>query len=148
MNGMTGVGRYGKALLLVALPLLLSATALAEAPQKNYRLYCMGCHRLDGSGSPEVGIPSMKGEVGHFLRLAEGRAYLSQVPGTLNTPLSDKETADLLNWMVVAIGKDSVPANFVPYSGEDVARYRAAIPADIPALREKLMKRLAAGEGS
>lgn len=121
---------------------MASLPAVADAPQKNYRLYCMGCHRQDGSGSPEVGIPNMKGEVGHFLRLPEGRAYLSQVPGTLNTPLSNQETAELLNWMVKAIGKDSVPSDFSPYTGDDVARYRATIPNDIPTLRVKLLEKL------
>ncbi|HEX5393687.1 MAG TPA: cytochrome c [Rhodocyclaceae bacterium] len=118
-----------------------SATA-ADTPQKNYRLFCMGCHGADGSGSPQNGIPSMKGEVGYFLRLPAGRAYLSQVPGTLNTPLNNQQTAELLNWVMANIAKDSVPADFKPYTGDEVAAYRASVPLDIPALRVQLLEQL------
>ena len=62
----------------------------------------------------------MRDEVGHFLRLPEGRAYLSQVPGTLNTPLSDGDTAELLNWVLVNLGRSSTPADFQRYTAEDV----------------------------
>lgn len=116
------------------------SVAVADTAKKNYRLYCMGCHQADGSGSPENGIPSMRDEVGHFLLAEEGRAYLSQVPGTLNTPLNDGETAELLNWVMVNIGRGSIPAGFKPYTAEDVGAYRAAVPQDIPGMRERLLK--------
>jgi hypothetical protein len=115
----------------------------ADTAKKNFRLYCMGCHQSDGSGSPENGIPSMRDEVGHFLRLPEGRAYLSQVPGTLNTPLSDGDTAELLNWVLVNLGRSSTPPDFQRYTAEDVRAYRASIPEDIPGMRVKLLERLA-----
>lgn len=129
-------------LLLVGLSGLLAGEAAADAAKKNYRLFCMGCHQSDGSGSPENGIPSMRGEVGHFLRVPEGRAYLSQVPGTLNTPLGDAETAELLNWVMANIGRDSVPADFKPYTAADVKTYRATVPQDIPGMRVRLLKQL------
>ena len=115
-----------------------------DIAKKHYRLYCMGCHRADGKGSPEIGIPGMRDQVGHFLRLPEGRASLSQVPGTLNTPLGNGETAELLNWIMANIGGTSVPADFVPYTAEDVARYRATVPTDIPATRVRLLSELKA----
>lgn len=132
--------RYG--LLLVGLSGLLAGEAVADAAKKNYRLHCMGCHQLDGTGSPENGIPSMRDEVGHFLRVPEGRAYLSQVPGTLNTPLSDGETAELLNWVMTNIGRASIPAGFKPYTADDVKTYRATVPQDIPGMRVRLLKQL------
>ena len=122
--------------------LLTSAGASENSAKKNYRLYCMGCHQADGSGSPENGIPSMRDEVGHFLKLPEGRAYLSQVPGTLNTPLGDGDTAELLNWVMRHIGRSSVPTDFRPYTADDVKAYRATIPQDIPGLRVELVRRL------
>lgn len=131
-------------LLGLALALVLSGPTLADAGKKNYRLYCMGCHQADGSGSPENGIPSMRDEVGHFLKVAEGRAYLSQVPGTLNTPLGDGETAEVLNWIMANIGRTSVPADFKPYTADDVRLYRATIPQDIPQMRVELVRRLGA----
>src|SRR5574343_468330 len=129
-------------LLLVGLAGLLAGEAAADAAKKNYRLYCMGCHQADGAGSPENGIPSMRDEVGHFLRVPEGRAYLSQVPGTLNTPLSDGETAALLNWVRVNIGRSSTPANFKHYTADDVRAYRANVTQDIPGMRVRLVKQL------
>ena len=138
-----------RATTLVSCCLLLAGlagfgAARADAGQKNYRLYCMGCHGADGSGSPVNGIPCMRGEVGHFLRVPEGRAYLSQVPGTLNTPLNDAETAELLNWVMKNIAGRSVPADFKPYTEADVKGYRATIPEDIPGLRVELVKRIEA----
>jgi len=132
------IARLAGTLLLSA----LAATAGADNGKKNFRLYCMGCHQADGAGSPVNGIPSMRDEVGHFLRLPEGRAYLSQVPGTLNTPLNDGETAELLNWVLVNIGRSSTPPDFQRYTAEDVRAYRAAVPEDVPGMRVKLIERL------
>lgn len=133
-------------LLLIGLWLLgvvpASIAAGADSAKKNFRLYCMGCHQIDGSGSPVNGIPTMRDEVGHFLRLPEGRAYLSQVPGTLNTPLSDGDTAELLNWVLVNLGRSSTPPDFQRYTAEDVRAYRASIPEDIPGMRVKLLEQL------
>ena len=124
--------------------LLASGAALAAngGEQKNYRLYCMGCHQADGTGSPANGIPSMRDEVGHFLRVPGGRAYLSQVPGTLHTPLSDGDTAALLTWVMRNIGGRSTPVDFQPYSADEVKSYRASVPDDISGLREKLLREL------
>jgi len=128
--------------LLLGLALATGGPALADAAKKNYRLHCMGCHQADGSGSPDNGIPSMRDEVGHFLKVPGGRAYLSQVPGTLNTPLSDAETAELLNWVMSNIGRASTPPDFRRYTALDVKNYRASIPEDIPGLRIKLLEQL------
>lgn len=130
------------ALLLSLLSGLLAGEAAADVAKKNYRLYCMGCHQADGTGSPENGIPGMRDEVGHFLRVPEGRAYLSQVPGTLNTPLNDGETAELLNWVMANIGRSSVPADFRPYTADDVRAYRASVPQDIPGMRVRLLRQI------
>ena len=130
------------ALLLAGLLISGGAAAGTDSVQKNYRLYCMGCHQADGTGSPANGIPSMRDEVGHFLRVPGGRAYLSQVPGTLHTPLSDGETAALLSWVMVNIGRSSTPADFQPYTAAEVKNYRATVPDDIPGLRVKLLQAL------
>jgi len=46
--------------------------------------------------------------MGYFMRVDGGREYLAQVPGSSQSPLSDQETADLLNWMVKNVDtKDS-----------------------------------------
>ena len=131
-----------RTLLFAGLLAAGGAVASTDSVQKNYRLYCMGCHQADGTGSPANGIPSMRDEVGHFLRVPGGRAYLSQVPGTLHTPLGDGETAALLSWVMVNIGRSSTPADFQPYTAAEVKSYRASVPDDIPGLRVKLLEQL------
>lgn len=136
---------FARCLAVAGFALLASGAAQADPAQKNYRLHCMGCHQADGTGSPANGIPSMRGEVGNFLKVPGGRAYLSQVPGTLHTPLSDGDTAELLNWVMKNIGGRSVPADFKPYTEADVKGYRASVPEDIPGLRVKLVGLIEAG---
>jgi len=139
---MYGINQVSRRLLGALLLAMLASSAGAENAKNNYRLYCMGCHGADGAGSPGNGIPSMRNELGNFLRLPEGRAYLSQVPGTLNTPLSDGDTAELLNWVLVNMGGSSTPPDFQRYTAADVKTYRAAVPADVPGLRVKLLQQL------
>ena len=128
---------------LLLLTALLPLAALAgDRPRINYLLHCSGCHQQDGSGSADNGIPNMKDRVGHFLRLAEGRAFLVQVPGTAQSSLGDGETAELLNWMVVALSPTAVPANLLPYTRDEVARLRASPLNDVPAVRASVVGRL------
>lgn len=126
-------------LLMALLPL---ATLAGDRPRTNYLLHCSGCHQQDGSGSAESGIPNMKDRVGHFLRLPEGRAFLVQVPGTAQSALGDGETAELLNWMVVALSPGAVPSNLVPYTRDEVARLRASPLSDVAAVRASVVGRL------
>ena len=69
-------------LLAVALA-LADQGALAQAaftnPRTLYVLHCAGCHAMDASGVPDKGVPSMRGALGHFMRLPEGRAFLVQI---------------------------------------------------------------------
>ncbi len=132
-------------LFLVGVALLMSGTALAASAGSariNYLLHCSGCHQQDGTGSVENGIPNMKGRVGHFLRTPEGRAFLVQVPGTSQAALNDADIAQLLNWMVDALSRNEVPANFLPYSSEEVARLRANRLDDVPGYRAGVVGRL------
>ena len=128
------------------LPLLAALVPLAalpgERPRVNFLLHCSGCHQQDGSGSAENGIPNMKDRVGHFLRLPEGRAFLVQVPGTSQSALGDGETAELLNWMVLALSPNAVPSNLLPYTRDEVARLRASPLSDVPAVRASVVGRL------
>jgi len=138
--------RTGAALLRVAtawLALVIApdcgAGAADGAAERNFRLHCMGCHQADGSGSPQQGVPDLRREVGLFLRVPGGRAYLSQVPGALNTSLDDAQTAGVLNWVVRNIAQEGAPPDFVPYTAADVAQFRRTVPADILADRASLL---------
>lgn len=120
------------------------APARADSPAIDYLHHCAGCHLPDGRGSLPNNIPNMVGTVGHFLRLPEGRAYVVQVPGTAQAPLSDSETAALLNWMLPAFSAKELPADFEPYTAEEVARYRADRPADVAGQRRAIVEKLEA----
>jgi len=127
---------------------MLGGTALAASSdarnRTNFLLHCSGCHQPDGSGRAENGIPRMKDRVGHFLQLPEGRAFLVQVPGTAQSSLNDADTAAMLNWMVRAISGPQVPADFVPYTTEEVTRLRAVPLPDAPRTRRLLVEKLRA----
>ena len=138
----------GSALLLGAMALLAAAPAQAAQPASagspalNYRLHCMGCHLDDGSGMPQRGIPSMQGVLGHFLRLPQGRALIVQVPGVMNTPLNDRQVAELMNWMLGQWAGDSLPPGTPPYSEAEVRHLRATRPSDVPLERANVVRQL------
>jgi mono/diheme cytochrome c family protein len=120
-----------------------SAQTAAAAGRGYYALHCSGCHQPDGSGSAPHDIPSMKGAVGHFLRLPEGRAFLVQVPGTSNSPLTDAQIAVLLNWMLPQFSRAELPPGFVPYTTDEVTRLRKMRLDDVAGTRTALVTRLA-----
>jgi len=119
---------------------LASSGAAADARQ-DYMLNCMGCHLLDGSGAPPA-IPRLQGQVGYFLTIPRGRAYLAQVPGAANSLLTDARLADVLNWIVEQFAGSSAPADWQRYDATEVSTYRAARPADIDLLRHELTAEL------
>lgn len=130
-------------LLTVGLAASLASAAMASERERiSFLLHCSGCHQPDGSGSPASGIPDMRGSIGHFLRLPEGRAFLVQVPGTAQSSLNDGDTAELLNWMVSTLGQKEVPADFSPYTRDEVTRLRGQPLDDVPAVRTSVVGRL------
>jgi cytochrome c553 len=143
-----GVTRLVSALLLGAAALLATVPASAAQPVSagtpalNYRLHCMGCHLDDGSGMPQRGIPSMKGVLGHFLRLPQSRALIVQVPGVMNTPLNDRQVAELMNWMLGQWAGDSLPPGAPPYSEAEVRELRSHRPSDVARTRADVVRQL------
>lgn len=128
--------------LTLGLAAFVAAAMANERQRISFLLHCSGCHQSDGSGSPDSGIPDMRGSIGHFLRLPEGRAFLVQVPGTAQSSLNDGDTAELLNWMVKTLGEKEVPAGFSPYTRDEVTRLRKIPLDDVPAVRTSLVGRL------
>jgi mono/diheme cytochrome c family protein len=132
--------------LVLAALLALASQALAagEAGRQHYILNCAGCHQFDGSGSRAHEIPNMRGAVGHFLRLPEGRAFLVQVPGTSNSKLTDAQIATMLNWLVEEFSRAEVPPDFKPYTPDEVKRLRQHPLDDVASTRGAIVARLAA----
>jgi hypothetical protein len=128
-------------LLTVAMLIPLAAFG-GEFGKQNYMLRCAGCHLTDGSGNAASGIPDLRGSIGKFLHTSEGRAFLVQVPGTANSPLSDQEVTEVLAWMLDNFSKKEMPPGATPYTADEVHRLRASTPADIPKAREQVVQGL------
>jgi len=69
-----------------------------------------------------------------FCWLAAGQG----VPGVAQSPLSDADTAAVLNWMIKTLS-DPPPERFDAFTAEEVARSRHQPLADVSAARAKLL---------
>ena len=127
------------ALLLAALLASGAWGASQGDPALDYILQCQGCHLSDGTGSDSAGVPRMAGFVGRFLGVEGGRAYLVQVPGVAQAPLSDAALARLLNWMLLRFSAEELPKPFLPYSASEVERHRRQPALDVAATRRALL---------
>ncbi len=102
-----------------------------------YVLHCAGCHGVDGSGLPQSYVPGLK-RLGDFLRLPGGREFVIKVPGVMNSGLDDAQVADVTNWVLATISRESVPVGHAPYRAAEVSRVRAAPLPDVMAERHRL----------
>lgn len=112
----------------------------------NYMMHCQGCHKDDGSGQPGY-VPALRDSVSRFIVVAEGRAYLGRVPGTSQSLLDDHDRAEVLNWIVRKFDPQHLPATFVPYSEQELARYRREALSRPGAERARILKLIASSEG-
>lgn len=113
--------------------------AHAESPRIDYLLYCGGCHLEDGRGAPPE-VPDLTQALGDLVQFDEGRAYLVQVPGSFQAPISDERLSAVLNWMVASYRRGLA---FEPFSGEEVARYRQQLLSDPLKHRQALLAEVA-----
>ena len=104
----------------------LPASADAE---KNYLLHCSGCHLPNGIGDPP-NAPSLRDTIGKIVATPEGRDYIVRVPGSAQTPMSDEQLADVLNWMLTEFNSETLPKDFELLSVQEVSRSRGQILAD------------------
>ncbi|MEI7968810.1 MAG: hypothetical protein WCJ69_07480 [Betaproteobacteria bacterium] len=127
----------------------ISASAMTEGQDRigqrartDFLLHCSGCHGMDGMGKPEKGIPRFRDQIGHFLQLPDGRAFIMQVPGLLSARLPDDRAAAVTNWLVREFAGPSMPAGATLMSAEEARQYRESRPADIMAKRDMLYRKL------
>ncbi len=118
----------------------------ADAPvtrsaQTMWMLNCQGCHRADGAGTGTA-VPAMPGIVARFLAVPGGREYLIRVPGVAASPLADVSLAVLVNWMLEKFDPENIPADFTPYTREEVSSLRklGAYGEEAGAIRAALMQ--------
>jgi mono/diheme cytochrome c family protein len=108
---------------------------------QHWTLNCQGCHRPDGSGS-EGTAPSLAGTVAKFLSVPGGREYLARVPGVATSPLSDKDLAEVLNWMLWRFDSAHIPADFAPYTPAELGGLRVhPLRIEASQLRRDLLKK-------
>lgn len=90
---------------------------------QNWTLNCQGCHRPDGTGS-EATAPPLADTVSRFLTVPGGREYLGRVPGVATTPMGDADLAEVMNWIFWRFDRRHMPANFAPFTAEEIGRLR------------------------
>jgi len=112
-------------------------------PAVNYQLRCMGCHLPDGSGQAGR-VPSIRRSLVLFSESPEGRDFVVRVPGVAQSPLSDEDTAALLNWMARNLSDIKIPRGFADYSEAEIHRLRDHPLVQVSALRARLWKAAAA----
>ena len=110
-------------------------------PARIYAENCEGCHGWAGVSVTE--IPTLKGRIGYFARIPEGRRYLMQVPNVALNPSSDDDIAIMMNWLLATFSREQLPANFKPYSADEVAQLRKA-RIDVAADRRRVVAALVA----
>jgi len=116
-------------------------------PTVNYQLRCMGCHLADGSGQPGR-VPSIRRSLVLFSTSPEGRDYVVRVPGVAQSPLSDQDTAVLLNWMARNLSDLKLPRGFTDYSAAEIHGLRDHPLAEVSAIRARLWKAATAKQRS
>ena len=124
---------------MLALSFGLAATdsGAAGSPQFNYILHCQGCHLADGQATPGK-IPPLIGSA-RFLEVEGGREFLVRVPGVSLSIIPDEELAELMNWMLFRFSAEDIPAEFEPYTAEEVARYRREPLVEVETVRARLL---------
>jgi hypothetical protein len=123
----------------VALTFAGANAAWSYEPVVNYQLRCMGCHLPDGSGQAGR-VPSIRRSLVLFSALPAGREFVVRVPGVAQSPLSDEETAALLNWMARNLSDIKIPPGFADYSQAEIHRMRPHPLAQVSAERARLWK--------
>lgn len=128
---------------MVLLCLLLVNPVFATEPVKvDYMLNCQGCHLPDGSGFPARNVPKINDEFGRFLHVEGGRDYLIQVPGLAQSDLSSERLTRLINWMLVTFSANELPADFQPYSVDEVHQLRQTPLINVNEVRKGLIKKI------
>jgi mono/diheme cytochrome c family protein len=101
-------------------------------------LNCMGCHLADGSGAMGK-VPSLRESLPMLSRSSTGRRYLVQVPGSSQSALSNRELAEVLNWMVRNLSARPMADDFAPFTASEVGDYRRFKLVDVRDTRARLL---------
>ena len=132
--------------VFLALVLLIQLPSEAsEGGRLPYLMGCVGCHGENGVTISQK-VPDLKDQIGFFLHLPEGRAYLVRLPNVAFAPISDTELADMMNYMVFTLGGSSAPKDAKPYTPAEVGKLRKQPLTEVPLFqyRTEIVERLIA----
>ena len=107
-------------------------------PHADYLLYCRGCHLHTGDAVPAANVPSLHDLV-PLLATQAGRDYLVRVPGVAQTPMTDEQVAEVLNWVLRNFNADTLPKDFRPFTAEEVAAARVRVLPNPLKAREEIL---------
>jgi len=127
--------------LIGVLASLVAAPASAQTARTLYLLKCSGCHRADGQGAADAGVPPFPGFISNLAKDPDGRIYMLHVPGVAASGLSDADLTSVLNYILdkwSATPEDGIK-RFTP---QEVAGLRAVGVNDIVSYRRTLVARL------
>lgn len=110
-----------------------------RSPHVNYVLRCAGCHGMTGEGTQEGGVPAFPDSVGHIAATEMGRTYMMHVPGVVSASLSDREIAEVMNYVL-----DTWSEGATHFTEAEVSRRRAEEVADVVAYRRRVVAELQA----
>jgi hypothetical protein len=119
--------------------LLFNSASYGASPRINYLLYCTGCHGVDGAGAPPH-VPTLRGELGLMMSVPEMRSYLVRIPGASQTPLSDSDLTDVINWLLDEFNANTLPDGFQKLDTDEVSAARKNVLADPLKYRAKYWK--------
>lgn len=117
---------------------MIESLRASTSAYKDYMLNCGGCHRFSGEGVARNAVPSFRNSIGLFTRLPEGREYMIRVPGSAQSQLGNADLAEVLNWIVATYSPDQLPADFKPFTANEVGAARPYRFDDVAAERHKL----------
>ncbi len=131
----------GAVVCMTATPAQADGAADATLARQHWVLNCMGCHTATGGGIPGK-VPPLANSLGYFTHLPAGREYVMRVPGASNSALSDRELADVLNWVLTTMNRDALPRDFKPYTAAEIAAHRRPAFSDVATVRAGLVREL------
>lgn len=140
----------GAGIALAALTMVARAggEGMTATPREKYILFCAGCHGYEGEGGGGEGgtepVPALRSTMGVFLRDPAGREYLVNVGGVSSAGMRDVEAAMVLNYILLELGEQSLPDDFVPYTTEEISALRRRPLDDAVATRMQMRERLLA----
>ena len=136
----SGPGNAGPLAIVSVLCLLFAPLApkANASPHTDYMLDCMGCHLADGAGVAGK-VPDMRDSLVPLSATTAGRRYLVEVPGVAQSPLSNSDLAQLLNWMMSHLSSQTVPKSYKAFTPAEVAAYRNTPLVDVMGARLRLL---------